>query len=73
MTRDAAPGRVRVTIVMEYAPEPESYPNEIADDALSEMAKYDEQIFLEGAIAVEDMLEWGEILSVEFEAVQHGR
>lgn len=69
---ESSAARVRVTVTMEYVPEPESYeyPEGVEELSVAEMAKQDAAIYHEGNVGIQDVLEWGEVLSVAFEAAR---
>jgi hypothetical protein len=63
--------KIRVTITMEYEPDPESYeyPDGVEDLTVDEMARQDAAIWHGGTASIADVLDWGEVLSVDFSAV----
>jgi hypothetical protein len=67
-------GKVRVTIVVEYEPDPASYtyPEGVEDLTLAEMVRQDADVFVTGGVAVEDLIEWGDTVNVRFEPVEEG-
>lgn len=64
--------KIRVTVVVEYEPEPGSYtyPEGVEDLTLDEMARQDEELFTSGIVGVEDILDWSETITVKFEVVR---
>ena len=67
---DLVSEKIRVTVTMEYVPEPESYeyPEGVEELSVEEMARQDATIWHEGAIGIQDVLEWGEVIEVNFVA-----